>query len=45
MFCERAGLEVVDADDAVAAREQVVAEVRAEEAGAAGDEGGGHARG
>jgi hypothetical protein len=36
---ERARVEVVDADDAVAAREQVVAEVRAEEAGPAGDDG------
>jgi hypothetical protein len=35
---QRAGLEVVDADHAVAALEQVVAQVRAEEARAAGDQ-------
>jgi hypothetical protein len=35
---ERTGIEVVDADDAVSAREQVVAQVGAEEAGAAGYE-------
>ena len=39
---EVAGLEVVDADHAVLAREQVVAQVRAEEAAAAGDEARGH---
>ena len=41
---ERARLEVVDADHAVAAREQLVAEVRSEESGAAGDQAGRHAR-
>jgi hypothetical protein len=35
---ERAGLEVVRADDAVTARQQVVAQVRAEEARATGHE-------
>src|SRR5262249_9218281 len=35
---ERAGLEVVDADDPVAAPEEVVAEMGAEEAGASGDD-------
>ncbi len=35
---ERARVEVVEADNAVAAREQVFAEVRAEKAGAAGDD-------
>ena len=35
MFSQRPGLEVVHADHAVAALEQVVAEVRAEEPGAA----------
>jgi hypothetical protein len=35
---ERARVEVVDADDAVTVGEETVAEVRAEEAGAAGDE-------
>ena len=35
---ERAGLEVVHADHAVAALEQEIADVGAEEAGAAGDE-------
>ena len=39
---QRAGLEVVDADHAMAAPQQLLAEVRAEEAGAAGDEAGGH---
>ena len=39
---QRAGLEVVDADHAVPAREQLVAQMRAEEAGAAGDQTGGH---
>ena len=34
----RAGEEVVDAQHVVAVREQPVAQVRAEEAGAAGDE-------
>ena len=34
---ERARLEVVDADDAVPAPQQLVAQVRAEEPGAAGD--------
>ena len=42
MFAQRAGLEVVDADDAVPAAQQLVAQVRAEEARAAGDEAGGH---
>jgi hypothetical protein len=35
---ERAGVEVVDADDTVPLGEQVIAEVGADEAGAAGDE-------
>ena len=35
MFCERAGHQVVDADDAVALLEEGVAEVRAEEPGSA----------
>ena len=35
---ERAGLEVVDADDAVPALEQRIAQMGTEEAGAAGDE-------
>src|SRR4051794_36872790 len=35
---ERPGLEVVDADDAVAVRQQVVAEMGAEEPGAPGDD-------
>jgi hypothetical protein len=35
---ERAGLEVVDADHPVAPLEEKVAEVGAEEAGAAGDD-------
>ena len=39
---ERAGLEVVDADHAVPAREQLVAQVRTQEAGAAGDQAGRH---
>jgi hypothetical protein len=39
---QRARLEVVDADHALAALEQRVAEVRAQEAGAAGDERGRH---
>jgi hypothetical protein len=39
---ERAGDEVVHADDAVAASEQVLAEVRAEEAGTPGDDRRGH---
>ncbi len=39
---ERARLEVVDADHAVAAREQLVAQVRSEEAGTAGDQAGAH---
>jgi hypothetical protein len=34
---ERAGVEVVDADDAEAARDQVIAEMGAEEAGSSGD--------
>jgi hypothetical protein len=34
---ERAGLEVVDADHAMAALEQEIADVRAEKAGTAGD--------
>ena len=41
---ERAGLEVVDADDAIASRQQLVADMRSEEAGPAGDETGGHAQ-
>src|SRR5436190_12129345 len=41
---ERARLEVVDADDAVTLVEQVVAEVGAEEPGAAGHDGGRHRR-
>ena len=41
---DAAGEQVVDADDPVAVGEQPLAEVRAEEAGAAGDERGGHAR-
>ena len=41
---QRAGLEVVDADHAVAAAQQLVAQVRAEEPGAAGDQAGGHGR-
>ena len=40
---ERAADEVVDADDAMAALEQVVAEMRAEEAGSSGDQGRRHA--
>src|SRR6202020_495759 len=39
---QRSGLEVVDADHAVPAGEQLVAEMRAEEPGAAGDQAGGH---
>src|SRR6185437_8876095 len=39
-----AGLEVVGADDPVPAREQLVAQVRAQEAGAAGYQAGGHGR-
>jgi hypothetical protein len=39
---EAAGLEVVDADHAVTARQQVVAQVRTEEPGTARDERGGH---
>ena len=39
---ERAADEVVDADDALAALEEVVAEMRAEEAGSSGDERGWH---
>ena len=42
MLVSEPGLEVVDADHAVAAVEQLVAQVRAEEAGAAGDEASGH---
>ena len=44
MFGGGAGDEVVDADDLVAAVEQRLAEVRAEEAGAAGDDDAGHAQ-
>jgi hypothetical protein len=40
---QRPRLQVVHADDPVSAREQLVAQVRAEKAGAAGDEAGGHA--
>ena len=39
---QRAGLEVVDADHPVPLAEQVLAEVGAEEAGAAGDHAGAH---
>jgi hypothetical protein len=39
---ERAGLEVVDADDAVTACEELVTEMRAQEAGTAGDQACGH---
>jgi hypothetical protein len=39
---ERSGLEIVHADHALSARDQVVAQVGAEEAGAAGDQGGRH---
>jgi hypothetical protein len=35
---ERSGFEVVDTDDAVALLEQVVAKMRSEEAGTAGDD-------
>ena len=42
---QRAGLEVVHADHAVAAREQLVAQMRSEETGAAGDQAGGHGEG
>ena len=35
---ERAGVEIVDADHPVPVLEQVVAEVRAEESGATGDD-------
>ena len=38
MLFERSGLEVVDADHAVALGEQRVTEMGAEEAGSAGDE-------
>ena len=41
---ERSRVQVVDADHAVAALEQVVAEVRAEEAGSAGHDSSGHGR-
>ena len=37
---ERASFEVVDADDAIAALEQLIAEMRAQKAGATGDEAG-----
>ena len=40
--CERARVQVVDAEDAVALLEEVVAEMRAEEAGASGHESGRH---
>jgi phage gp16-like protein len=39
---ERRGLKVVHADDAVATLEQLLAEMRAEEAGPTGDNGSGH---
>ncbi len=39
-----AGLEVVGADDPVPARQQLVAQVRAQEAGASGYQAGGHGR-
>ena len=39
---ERSGLEVVEADDAMPALEERLAQMRAEEACAAGDEGGWH---
>ena len=42
MFCSEPGLEVVDADHPVPLAEQVLAEVGAEEAGAAGDHAGAH---
>ena len=42
---ERAGLEVVDADHAVPAAQQLVAEMGPQEAGAAGHEAGGHRAG
>ena len=42
MFSQRPGLEVVDADHPVALPEQVLAEMGAEEAGAAGDHAGTH---
>jgi hypothetical protein len=41
---QRAGLEVVEAEHAMSLAEQVLAEVRAEEAGAAGDYAGTHRR-
>jgi hypothetical protein len=41
---ERPGVEVVYADDAGAAFDQVIAEMRAEKAGSAGDDRGGHRR-
>ena len=40
---ERAGVEIVDADHPVPLREQMLAQVRPEEARAAGDDGGRHA--
>ena len=42
---QRPGLEVVDADHAIAPLEQVIAKVRAEEARTAGDKAGGHGSG
>ena len=42
MFCERPGVEVVDADHPVAAPEQLIAQVRAEESGPSGDYAGTH---
>jgi len=39
---QRTGIEVVDADHAEIARDQMVAEVRAEESRASGDNGGRH---
>jgi len=39
---QRPGLEVVDADDPMAAAQELVAQMRAQEAGATGDKTGGH---
>jgi hypothetical protein len=39
---QRAGVEVVEADDAVAVAQELIAEMRAEEARAPGDNGGRH---
>src|SRR5207237_734962 len=41
---QRAGLEVVHADHAVPARQQLIAQVGTQKAGAAGDNAGGHSR-